>query len=156
MNNSSLTIHLSVPCLNTTDTIWTLHKFIDSVDDLYKHMLNCKTIKLKIKYSQDNCLQSNYGMTFNKILRKRKISKQRRKKGQHHKHTVDPFSPLDATKPNDLKDIKFTKETSQNGALAHSSNLNVGFLGSRASETACTSASTAANEMRTHEDQFDE
>ena len=63
---------------------------------------------------------------------------------------------MNASGPDNPKGAKCIQAATQNEALAHSSNLNVGFLGSRASETIYTSASVAANEMRTCEDPLDE
>lgn len=82
MGNNVLKIHLSVPIQNTADTISTLHRFIDSVEDL--------------------CYKSDYG------------------------------------------------------TIALTIKCKPRFLGSRTSETGCTSASLAANEMRTCEDPIDE
>lgn len=158
MTNRALKIRLSIPAPNTADIIPALHKFIDSVDELYRCTLDCRAVDLTIKCSNHSHLQEYHGTTLSTVLKKRKISTRKRKTRPRRKHAVAPapFSPTDTNGHDDLKSIGFTKDTGQTGALAHSSNLNVGFLGSRASETVCTSASTAANEMRTCDDPLDE
>lgn len=155
MGNNVLKIHLSVPIQNTADTISTLHRFIDSVEDLcYKS--DYGTIALTIKCKPRTCPQSNCCMIFNKIPRNRQVNSRNRKLKSHRRYVAPPFSPMNGSRPDCPKDTKSVKATTQNEALAHSSNLNAGFLGSRTSETGCTSASLAANEMRTCEDPIDE
>ncbi|EFO65193.1 Hypothetical protein GLP15_1601 [Giardia lamblia P15] len=154
--NNVLKIHLSIPIQDIANTMSILHRFIDNAEDLCRNKSDYGAIELTIKCKQRTCPQSSCCTIFNKIPRNRKVTRPYRKSRPHSRYVAAPFSPMNSSRPDCLKDVKSVKPITQNEALAHSSNLNAGFLGSRASETGCTSASIAANEMRTYEDPIDE
>lgn len=155
-DGSAFRIHISIPTPSITDAMPALHKLVDSMEELCRITLDCGTVDLTIKCKQHNCLQNNCSTIFNKVLKNRRSNNRRPKTKSRCRHVVVPFSPMNARGPDNSKGAKCIQAATQSEALAHSSNLNVGFLGSRASETICTSASVAANEMRTCEDPLDE